>query len=102
MQAEVTEQKRDEERRREVTKRRPHEHRVEIWVRSDGSSCQNNADDDYLEDLRKLDTIQVWFSPDSHKGMHLVHIPVYTWLSPGLHTGMAHTVGRQKLLHKRF
>ena len=34
-------------------------HRVEIWVRNDGTSCKDQVDDNYDEDLSKLDAVQV-------------------------------------------
>ena len=41
-------------------------HRVEIWVRNDGTSSKDQVDDNYDEDLSKLDAVQVrveWFNP---------------------------------------
>ena len=34
-------------------------HRVEIWVRNDGTSCEDQVDDNYDEDLSKLDAVEV-------------------------------------------
>ena len=38
-----------------------HQHRVEIWVRNDGTSCEDQVDDNYDEDLSKLDAVVVSF-----------------------------------------
>ena len=36
---------------------------MEIWVRNDGTSCQDQVDDNYDEDLSKLDAVVVSYAP---------------------------------------
>lgn len=62
LQAEVTEKKRFEEKKKQESLRQNksvHQHRVEIWIKQDGSSSQSKVDDNEEEDLSKLDAIQV-------------------------------------------
>jgi len=50
----------EEKKKRESLRqnRTLHQHRVEIWMKPDGSSSKSKVDDNE-EDLSKLDTIQV-------------------------------------------
>ncbi|XP_052219123.1 telomerase-binding protein EST1A-like isoform X2 [Dreissena polymorpha] len=60
--AEVSEQKRYEEKKKQESLRQSRnlrEHRVEIWVKNDGTSSTSQVDDSYGDDLSKLDTIQL-------------------------------------------
>ena len=43
-------------------------HRMEIWVRNDGTSCQDQVDDNYDEDLSKLDAVVVNFVYEPPRG----------------------------------
>ena len=63
-QAEAVEKKRLAERQNQQKLRKHHghhRHRMEIWVRNDGTSCQDQVDDNYDEDLSKLDAVVVSF-----------------------------------------
>ncbi|XP_053375984.1 telomerase-binding protein EST1A-like isoform X2 [Mercenaria mercenaria] len=62
MMAEVNEKLRFEERKKQEglkKHRNVRQHRVEIWVKNDGTSSQSKVDDNYDEDLSKLDTVQL-------------------------------------------
>ena len=64
LQAEAVEKKRLAERQNQQKLRKHHghhRHRMEIWVRNDGTSCQDQVDDNYDEDLSKLDAVVVSF-----------------------------------------
>ncbi|KAL4223249.1 Smg-6 [Mactra antiquata] len=60
--AEANEKQRyEEKKKREGLKKKQtiSEHRVEIWVKTDGSSCQSKVDNDEDTDLSKIDTVQL-------------------------------------------
>ena len=62
LQAEVNEKQRFEEKKKQEGLRKHaniSQHRMEIWVKNDGTSSQSKVDDNYDEDLSKLDTVQV-------------------------------------------
>ncbi|KAL5017254.1 hypothetical protein ScPMuIL_006843 [Solemya velum] len=40
-------------------KRKQHGHRIEIWISSDGTSSQDKVDDNYEEDLSRLDAVEL-------------------------------------------